>query len=260
MVAIKTVMPGTVPGAITRWTPPPTLEPVTLSSSIPPTAYGSPVKNVSGVAAKLESGNAATSVIGFLARPFPGSPSASNEGLGTDTPNKDYPQSLLRRGYLSVYCLGSTAPAKEGQAYVRVRDNGSTSRAIGTIEAAAGTLAATASAELVTGTNKGALTMDGSTPTLAGCQVGVYKAVCVEPGANVGQFAVYDPAGVYLGVHTVAGAAFATQIKFTIADGSADFVAGDYFTVTVVADCEAVPGAYFTGERDGSNITEIRYN
>lgn len=92
-----------------------------------------------------------------------------------------------------------------------------------------GALTATKSDPIGTGT--GALTLDAS-PILAGAQVGVYKIVCIEPGSNVGTFAVYDPYGVYLGKHIVAGAAFATQIKFTIAD-DVDFVAGDYFTVTV---------------------------
>lgn len=93
-----------------------------------------------------------------------------------------------------------------------------------------------------TGTGNGAITMDGTTPILAGAQPGAYKAVCIEPGTNVGQFAVYDPGGVFLGLHTVAGAAFATQIKFTIADGSTDFVAGDAFTITLQRYKQAYTG------------------
>lgn len=85
------------------------------------------------------------------------------------------------------------------------------------------------------GTGNGVLTLDSTTPILAGAQVGVYKIVCLEPGSNVGTFAVYDPAGVFLGTHVVAAAAFATQIKFAIADGDTDFAAGDYFTVTISA-------------------------
>lgn len=86
-----------------------------------------------------------------------------------------------------------------------------------------------------TGTGNGVLTPDVTTPLLAGVQEGAYRVVCIEPGSNVGTFAVYDPQGVHLGSHVVAGAAFANQIKFAIADGATDFVAGDTFTLWVKA-------------------------
>lgn len=82
-------------------------------------------------------------------------------------------------------------------------------------------------------TGNGVLTLDVTTPVLAGAKNGVYRLVCLEPGTNVGTFAVYDPDGVEIGRHVVAGAAFSNQIKFTIADGATDFVAGDAFSVTV---------------------------
>jgi hypothetical protein len=90
------------------------------------------------------------------------------------------------------------------------------------------------------GTGDGALTLDGTTPLLDGAQAGIYRIVCIEPGSNAGIFAVHDPRGVFIGKHVVGGAAFATQIKFAIADGSnADFVAGDYFEVTVAQSVPA---------------------
>jgi hypothetical protein len=72
----------------------------------------------------------------------------------------------------------------------------------------------------------------------AGCQIGAYRVVCIEPGANVGTFAVFDPQGVEIGRFIVGGAAFNNQITFTIADGAADFVAGDAFTINVAAGAE----------------------
>jgi hypothetical protein len=71
-----------------------------------------------------------------------------------------------------------------------------------------------------------------------GAQIGVYRAVCVEPGANVGTFVVFDPPGVEIGRVIVGGAAFNNQIGFTIADGATDFVAGDAFTISVAAGAE----------------------
>lgn len=72
----------------------------------------------------------------------------------------------------------------------------------------------------------------------AGVQIGKYRVVCVEPGANVGTFAVFDPNGVEIGRFVVGGAAFNNQITFTIADGATDFIAGDAFTITVAEGAE----------------------
>jgi len=82
---------------------------------------------------------------------------------------------------------------------------------------------------------KGALTPDATTPLLAGAQLGAYKAVCITATANAGTFEVFDPKGNSLGLHIVAGTAFANQIKFAIADAAVDFVVGDAFTITVAA-------------------------
>lgn len=72
----------------------------------------------------------------------------------------------------------------------------------------------------------------------AGVQIGKYRVVCVEAGANAGTFVVYDPNGVELGDYVVGAAAFSNQITFAIADGATDFIAGDAFTITVAAGAE----------------------
>ena len=77
----------------------------------------------------------------------------------------------------------------------------------------------------------GAITLDVTTPVLAGAKNGVYRAVCIEPATNGGIFAVFDPLGVEIGKVAVA-ATFANEIKFVIADAT-DFVAGDAFSITV---------------------------
>lgn len=84
-------------------------------------------------------------------------------------------------------------------------------------------------------TGNGALTLDGTTPKLTGAKVGVYAVRCVDGATNAGLFQVVDPDGNVIGHYTVGAAAFATQIKFTIADGATDFVAGDGFDITIAA-------------------------
>jgi hypothetical protein len=82
-------------------------------------------------------------------------------------------------------------------------------------------------------TGQGVLTMDPTTPLLAGALPGVYVATCTVAAAGAGTFQVTGPTGAVLGNVTVGGAAFATLIKFTIADGAPDFVVGDFFSIEV---------------------------
>lgn len=72
-------------------------------------------------------------------------------------------------------------------------------------------------------------------PTVgAAAKVGVYIAKCVKAASNGGVFQVVDPDGIHVGFATV-GVEFTTHLTFTIADGSADFIVGDMFTITVAA-------------------------
>ncbi len=61
---------------------------------------------------------------------------------------------------------------------------------------------------------------------------GDYRVIILDPVTNAGQFEVFDPFGNAVGKGVV-GTPFANQVKFTIADGSTDFVAGDGFTIHV---------------------------
>jgi len=58
---------------------------------------------------------------------------------------------------------------------------------------------------------------------------------CTALAANGGVFEVKDPNGVVLGSYTIGGAAFATGIKFAMADSGTDFALGDGFDITVAA-------------------------
>ena len=101
-------------------------------------------------------------------------------------------------------------------------------------------------------TGQGVLTMDPTTPLLTGAQPGVYTATCTVASAGAGTFQVTAPNGTVLGTVTVGGAAFATQIKFTIADGAPDFVVGDQFSIEVGPISPATVVALNLGASDGS--------
>ncbi len=95
------------------------------------------------------------------------------------------------------------------------------------------TKAGTASAVAFAGnTGDGAM---GAITVGAGAMAGVYKLVITEPGTNVGNFIVEGPDGVVIGQGDVGSAFSAGGLSFTLADGAADFVAGDGFNITVAA-------------------------
>ncbi len=95
--------------------------------------------------------------------------------------------------------------------------------------------AATSAAKAGGNTGGGSLTLDVTTPVLAGSNPGVYTVRCAAVIANGGMFEVRDPNGVQLGVYNIGGAAFANQIKFAMADSGTDFALGDGFDITIAA-------------------------
>lgn len=99
-------------------------------------------------------------------------------------------------------------------------------------------------------TGNGTITKDATTPALAGAKPGVYTAVCVAGATNGGTFVVYRPDGSIVGFAKV-GVAFATEVKFTIADGATDFVPGDAFIITVPAGDGKVVLAPFAAAAEG---------
>ena len=101
--------------------------------------------------------------------------------------------------------------------------------------------------------NTGDGTITAAPVVAAGAKVGTYRAVCIEPAANVGKFLVTDPDGINLGVATVAVEFVGGGLTFTIADGAADFVSGDSFTITVAAGS----GKYVAYNQDGVNGSEV---
>jgi hypothetical protein len=94
----------------------------------------------------------------------------------------------------------------------------------------------------------------GSLSAGTGAKNGVYKAVIIEPGTNLGTFKVEDPDGVMIGTGVV-GTAFAGAVNFTIADGSTDFVAGDSFNITVALGTEKHKASPHTAA-DGSEVVQ----
>lgn len=114
MVAFLTRAPAGFPGSVSR-SDSLTMQQEIPDASLPPTAYGSFVKMVSGKILPLASGDAATVIYGLLARPYP--QQSTTNGLGVATPPTSGILDVMKRGYMSVKLVLGTA-AKGGQVYV----------------------------------------------------------------------------------------------------------------------------------------------
>lgn len=121
MVAYATRVPVGFPGVISR-SDSLTVTQEIVDSGTPPTAYGKPVKLVSGKAQPVASGDAGTVVYGWLVKPYPRQ--STTQTLGAATPPTSGIVDVLKRGYLSVYLKLGTA-AKNGAVYIVTTAGGS---------------------------------------------------------------------------------------------------------------------------------------
>lgn len=112
------------------------VEPGLLNASAAPTAFGAPVKLVSGKFEKIASGDAATVFAGILSRIAPSIAGDLVQTYAGGTPNAESVQGIVREGYVNVVCTQGT-PARGGQVYVRITAD--TGKLVGDLETAADT-------------------------------------------------------------------------------------------------------------------------
>jgi hypothetical protein len=243
-------MPVGIPGSITR-SQNLTVESAVIDPTDYPAAFGVPVV-IDGTSRKLrkfKTGDVAADINGFYVRPYPFQAAGTSESIGTTTPPTSGVGNRLRRGYIAVDNKVGT-PAAGGKAYVRLTTD--TGKAIGDIEAAfVGTITASA----ITGTGTGTV---GSLTVAESAVAGAYRVTLLETSATAA-FSVIDPNGNRLKDGNVATAYSAGGVGFTVANGGT-MTAGDYYTVTVVHNVTAIPGAKFTGAADTDGTVEIEYN
>ena len=119
----------------------------------------------------------------------------------------------------------------------------------------------TAAAAAASGTgNSGDGTYTAASPALAtDAQVGTWIVQLVSAASNGGLFAVTRPDGTIDGYAKV-GVAYDGGLKFTIADGNADFALGDKFTVAVSltgGKIGPIPGARWSDTALASGLAKI---
>ena len=77
-------------------------------------------------------------------------------------------------------------------------------------------------------------------PLGALAEAGIYRLACITAGADGGTFQVLNPKGYVLPDLTVGDAYESDHFNLTVADGAADFVVGDTFTIEVSGDGKVV--------------------
>ena len=153
-----------------------------------------------------------------------------------------------------VWVPVTAAVAKDAQAFLI-----HTGATTGKWAASAGLSAASAAKTGGNAADTGALTLNATTPVLAGAKVGVYTVRCITAASNGGTFRVSDPDGYVLGDVAVA-ATFANDIKFAIADSTQDFIVGEGFDITVSSTATAIAGAKFKTSTTGAGIAVVELN
>ena len=90
--------------------------------------------------------------------------------------------------------------------------------------------------DVVIGTNTGNGVLSGFALAAGGpAKIGNYEVTCIAAATNSGTFKIVDPDGITIGTMVVGETPIVGGITFTIADGAADFVIGDTFTLPVEA-------------------------
>jgi len=105
-----------------------------LNASNAPSAFGAPVKIVSGKFEAIEAADVAADFAGVLTRIAPAIAGDLVETYAGGTPNTDSVQGIAVKGYVNVVCTIGT-PARGGVVYMRVTAD--TGKAIGDLEATA---------------------------------------------------------------------------------------------------------------------------
>lgn len=94
-------------------------------------------------------------------------------------------------------------------------------------------------ASAVTGTGDGTITAYALSATGSPAAIGTYTLTCTVAAANNGTFELVGPDGAVIdnAIVMAAGTAVFTGagMTFTINDGAADFIVGDFFTLTITA-------------------------
>lgn len=239
--------PSGIAGDVTR--PDDTVvEPGLINSAQAPTAFGAPVKLVSGKIEKIAASDLASVFAGILSRIAPSIAGDLAETFAGGTPNTESVQGIVTEGFVNVACTIGTPVRGD---IVRMRVVADTGKAVGALEA-------TADAVLVPGVITGT-----GTGTLAGTVTGETSAgtwsLVLQTTSGTSKVTVIDPLGVRRADATV-GTPYTSVDGFVFTITAAGtMTAGDSFAPLVTQKNVKLSAVTWAVDgKDSSNITEIR--
>ena len=228
-------VPSGVPGSITR--PDNTVvESGFFNPTYPCTAFGQPVKMVSGLLRIPAANDAASVFFGILARVAPSIAGDTLQTMTSGTPNVASIQSVVKRGYVNVLCTVGT-PVRSLPAYMRVVVNAP--KAVGDWEA---TQDVTVAGGVITGTGTGTIAATVTAPVIAGTW-----SLVLQTTSQTSKVTVIDPNGVRHPDATVGTAYSSGGLNFTIT-AAGTMTALDSFAPVVTNNNVAIPGVQWASD------------
>lgn len=219
-----------------------------FNASYVPTAFGGPVKLVSGLFRAMPASAVAADLYGFLVRQAPAVGSTTIDANGNSTaPNAEVEQGILVKGYLNVLCPIGT-PARGGKVYMRVVAD--TGKAVGALEA---TSDVTFVGGVITGTGTGTIAGTATQDAVAGTWY-----LELQTTSQTSKVTVIDPNGIRHDDATV-GSAYSSQgFAFTIS-AAGTMTAGDHFHPVVTKNNVTLPDVLWAVDGCDANYnTAIR--
>jgi hypothetical protein len=240
---------ASIPGAITRANP--VIADREMDSTNPLLAYGAPGKMSGNELEAIEAGDVASDFYGILSRLAPSIGGAVDVAFLSGTPNSDYLQAVLIKGYIAVICSIGT-PVIGAPVYMRV---------VTEVLELFGQFEATEDVTIV-GTEDAGNTGTGTVDAEAFvdsdlCLAGVYEMELTETSGTAA-FTITDPAGNRVlpdgAVETVYTNGLFT---FEISDGGT-MTTGDKFYLTVTRVNVKLPNVTWSvAGTDDNDVSEV---
>lgn len=223
------------------------VEPGLINSAQAPTAFGAPIKLVSGKIEKIAASDVASVFAGILSRIAPSIAGDTAQTFAGGTPNAESVQGIVTEGYVNVACTIGT-PVRDGNVYMRVVAD--TGKAVGDLEATADV---TVVGGVITGTGTGTIAATVTADAIPGTW-----SLVLQTTSQTSKVTVIDPLGVRRADATVGTAYTSGGLTFTIT-AAGTMTAGDSFAPVVTANNVSLEDVIWSIDgKDSSNVTEIR--
>jgi len=173
---------------------------------------------------------------------------AADAAFLSGTPNADYFQAALIKGYIAVICAIGT-PVIGQPVYMRVQAD--TGKVVGDLEATEDSAVA---GGVITGTGTGELTIAITDADLI--KEGAYSIVLQETSATA-EFFLFDPDGILIGKGNVATELVCAGLTMTISNAGTMTALDSFAPVVTRANVKLPNVTWSVGGSDDNDVSEV---